>query len=230
MKYLFLILLFLPTVYAQTTFFKESFSPGETVQLEIRINLEVVGDISSNQIEVLSPLGGAFRISANLIKIENDYYLAFFDLPASINEGNYTFKIRNIRYRDGGGIRLTDIAGNFEIRRNNYNIIRIFPGMAVFREGENSFLKFRVSNLEERAVTIRLADRGVFSPSVSLLQIPGRSAKIFYLLVDQRNVANSGLEIYALDNYVIPIYVRKNICVADWRCNEWGSCVDGKQR
>ncbi|MFH1592519.1 MAG: hypothetical protein ABIB47_04090 [Candidatus Woesearchaeota archaeon] len=227
MRYFLLFLFLLPVVSAQATFFKESYSFGETVQLEIEFEVDIVGDLESTQASVLKPSGEELRVPISLLKIEEDYYFAFFDLPGNVEAGTYSFQINGIRYREGGQLRFMDVREDFEVVLGDYDVIRILPGAVVHREGERSFFKIRVSNLEESAVSFELPSSSTLTPTVNLLQIPGRSIKNFYILVNPANIVNSGIELFEFGDYVIPFYLMKTSCTSDWECSGWGNCING---
>jgi len=227
MRYFLLLLILLLLFPVQANFFKESYSPGETVQLEIEIDLDIVGDLESRQASILNSIGEELRVQVKLLKIEKDHYLAYFDLPGNTEVGSYTFQINNIRYMENGQLKFTDIAREFSVELNDYDRIRILPGAALYREGEATFLKFRISNLEERAVSFMLSSTTILTPTVNLLQIPGRSIKTFYILINPSKIISSGIELFEFEDYVIPFYLDKASCTPDWRCSDWGSCVNG---
>jgi len=228
--FLIIFLISLPIVYAQVTFFKESYSPGETVQLELNLYLDVLSSVKSSQVSILKPNNEVIITQVTLLEIAKNHYLIYFDLPVTTPGGRYLLTIKNIMYRENGVLKLKDINVNFDVRYHDYNVIRLLPGAAIYSEGERVFSKFKISNLGDDVLSFRLPRTNVLMPSINLLTIPGRSVKTFYILISPKNIQNSTLEIYGFENYLIPFYLKKVVrCIPRWQCENWFGCVDNVQ-
>jgi len=108
--YFIVFLLFLPISIAQQeiNFFKETHSQGETAQLQISLNLDLIDDISSSQLEVLSN-NNKIAIPIFLVKIDMNNYLSYFNIPLDLEDNNYTFRIKDVRYKEEGILKTKDI-------------------------------------------------------------------------------------------------------------------------
>ena len=90
-KYLLLLFFAINLVNAQEIkFSKNSFSSGETVSFEINFDFYPIGDLDPLQVRLYDNLGNEVGISINLVKIEQNHYLSYFDLPTNLQDGSYT--------------------------------------------------------------------------------------------------------------------------------------------
>ena len=230
MRFFLIFLLILPFVFAQSHFFKEIYTTGETASLEIKINMDIIKDPQNSQLFLLNSAGQIIKTEITLLKIEKGHYLAFFDIPLNMPEGKYIFLIKNVAYDTNNIIKFTDISTGFDIKNQSYKKLRILPGAIVYRDGEQLFRKFRMSNLEDTAVAIMLPGNNFLTPSANTVNIPGKSIKTVYFLINQKSINEEGLEIYYFGNYVIPFYFIPSKCVQKWQCVDYGTCQEDNRK
>ena len=177
MKYFVLFILIVPIVVAQEiNFFKTEYSPGETAQGEIITNLNTVEDIASAQIEILDSFGNDQPVLVNIIKINDNYYLFYFD-TLKTQLGTYNLEIGDILYLENNILKTASFERQFSLTQKNYNLISLQPG-AVYFSPDDAFQAIRVSNLENYAISLELESNELIIPSINLLQIPGLSSKM----------------------------------------------------
>ena len=173
MKYYFLLILLIPFAIAQEiNFFKPEYTPGETVQGEVINNLNIVGEITNGQIQILDNLGNKQPILVNIIKVDDGYYLFYFDTSIA-QSGPYTLNIKDILYLENNILKTTSFEKQFSINQKDYNLLSLQPGAVYFKSDENVFQAIRVSNLESYAVSLVLESTDLIIPSINPLQIPG---------------------------------------------------------
>src|SRR3989338_7645234 len=115
--YLFLMFLLISTALAQeevlqVTLNKERYSPGETIQIHITSTATIVVPITLSNIKLLDPKGGDIPIAQGFLKINNNDYYTYFDLPSTLRNDTYTLRIVNVRYQkevNGNAYYNTDI-------------------------------------------------------------------------------------------------------------------------
>jgi len=210
--YLIFLLLIIPTALSQEiTFFKQEYSPGETAQLKININIDLIQDLKNSQINILDSNNNRIPIQINLVKINKNLYLSYFNTP--ITPGEYKFHIKDLIYRENNILKTKTYTKNFIITQKKYEIIQIQPGALAYFQGDPTYKAIRITNLETSLISIPLFQTEEIIPTISLLQIPGRSSKTFYLRTIPEDIKNTGIFLFNLGNYEIPIYLTKPILV-----------------
>lgn len=207
--YLIFLLLIIPIVLSQEiTFFKEEYSPGETAQLKINLDINLIQDLKNSQINIIDSSNNIIPIQINLLKINNNLYLSYFNTP--ITPGIYKFHIKDLTYRENNILKIKTRTQNFLIAPKKYEIIRIQPGAVAYFQGDLTYKAIRITNLETSPISIPLSQTEEIIPTISLLQIPGRTSKTFYLRTLPKNIENTGIFLYNLGvNYKIPVYLTK---------------------
>ncbi len=225
------IFLLIPFIVAQNIeFFDESYFVGEIVQLKIEINIDLVKDIEPSQAYIASLDNNLIPVQINIIKINNSFYLGYFNIPLGLQSGEYRFLIRGVTYRDIGILKTRDFEGYFKISEKYHELITIFPGVITFFQGDSTYKAVRTSNFEDGVIQINLISNNIVIPSINLLQIPGKSSKTFYLRIIKDNIKESGLYFYNLnENYRIPMYLagkKVSQCIPQWQCSIWTDCLN----
>lgn len=100
--YLAFVLLLGSTVLAQNpvdlTLDRTTFSQGETVQVSIKTNLKLVTAPIIDNFKILDSIGSEVPVAKGFVKITNDHYYGYFDLPLQLKDGTYTIRLQDILY------------------------------------------------------------------------------------------------------------------------------------
>ena len=213
------------------SFFKEEYAIGETLQGEIFLTIDLTADLKSTQITLLDETGSKVSTQINLIKIEKNHYFFYADLPETIILGEYILLISDISYKDPI-LKKTSRESAFTVKNPTKEIIRIFPGIITFMQYEKNFKSLRISNIEDKAVTIPLQTTENFFPSINTLTLSAQTFKVFYLHLKPEIVTQTGVILYQIsEEYALPVYVfsEPESCIPLWSCTEWSSCITNTQ-
>jgi len=232
--FLVFLLLIIPAVLSQEiSFFKEQYIPGETAQLKINLDVDLIQDLKNSQISILDLNDNIISVQPNLVNINKNSYLVYFNIPLTLAEGEYKLLINGITYRENSILKTENYIQNFIVQKKDYELIRIQPGAISYLFGDQTYKAVRVTNLETSLISIPLLGTEEIIPTISMLQIPGRSSKTFYLRVIPENIKATGIYLFSLgNNYLIPLYLAippKEGCSPNWQCSVWSSCVDELQ-
>ncbi len=188
MKYFLIILLLIPFVYAQEDLIisKQSFSPRETFQAEIFMT-----NVKPSDVSILNPVGYRSNIGVNLIKITNDHYFVYFNIP-EVDTGDYTLKVKESEMQ-------------FKINPKIPEVISFSPALIKYTLKDSPLYKVTVSNhnIKSKTIEIKTSNTAVKS-SVNSLILAAKSSKSFYVTLGktQKNTLAS----LSISNYKIPIW------------------------
>ncbi len=189
--FIMLILLALPLISAvDIKLSKETYSPGETLQAEIY----------GNFIEPLHLENVYFYRERNIpvvydILKTKDKYLLYALLP--LKEGNYTLKLRNVRYETDTGVSYEDIIKKFKIQKGNETILTINPGFIVARGDFYVTVKSN-QNTEVEAEFEATGEK----QTLSIFE--GKEKKVYFSIKDIENYTETKIKI---GNYIIPVFI-----------------------
>ncbi len=167
---------------------KETYSPQETLQAEIygnfldTIKLENIVFYRERNIPVVY----------NFLKLK-DKYILYALLPSK--EGNYSFKIKNIRYEENSIISSSDIIKEFTIQSRNETIISINPGFIIARD--DFYIKVK-SNTNTNIETDFLGEKQIVPVT------EGIEKKIYFSISEIKNYTETTLKI---QDYNIPVFI-----------------------
>ena len=101
---IFLILLSASAYADEISFraFREKFSPGDTLQLEISILSKPEFPMESKNIKFRSSSSENIRIAPFLTKLNDTLYFLSFDIPQGLNDGIYSVVIENLLFKENG--------------------------------------------------------------------------------------------------------------------------------
>ncbi len=109
--------------------YREDYRPLETVQAEIIIDKEPLGDIKTSNLEFSknnNAIGAIFYIE----KLTNKRYFVYFDIP-SVDSGDYTFRIKDVNFVENNILKKS--SGEIVIKVNDIN-----PGFKYLSENQNN--------------------------------------------------------------------------------------------
>ncbi len=180
----------MPLIYAQTqdmVLYKDSYYPKESFQAEI-----FYSNIKATDISVLNSLGYQTTIGISLIKITNNHYFVYFDVP-QLDPGIYTLKVKELQKQ-------------FEIKPKQNNVLLIFPGGIKFTPADSPFSKVTVTNQNTIAETVSISSpSSLVKPSLNSLIIPAKSSKFFYITID-KSQQNNFLAALSINDYKLPVW------------------------
>jgi len=177
---------------------KESYSAQETLLALVE------GEFS--KVPVLSDVS-FFReyrevpVPSDILKINNKVYL-YALLPN--RDGNYSIKIKNVRYLDDGALKEEDLIKNFTINQTNETIIQANPGF-IFAKG--SFY-FSLENKGSQAVDLSVKffdQKQDFSLSPSNIRKIEFSIQGIKQTSGEITVSSKSKNLYKIPVIIIPI-------------------------
>ena len=186
MKYLVLILLLIPLVYAQDlSLSKEIYYPQETFQAEVFME-----NLNNQDISVLNSLNFPSSIGVNLNKISNAHYFISFNIPET-TPGIYTLKIKETQKQ-------------FEIKPKKTRVFSISPAFIKYTSQDKTIQKIIITNHNTQPETVEITSDSVI-PSINSITLPLKSSKSFFVKLDTTQTKNS-LAILSIADYNIPIW------------------------
>jgi hypothetical protein len=141
------------------TFQREIYAARETVQAEIKLNVELEENIKATDIRLLnSTFGRIDYVSPFIVQFTDDYYYLYFNLPR-LEEGNYTFQVLNLIYKKSGTYVKENQTETLTIENTSDRpIITISPGAIKVTDLETrDTFKFFIDNIENKEVNINLS-------------------------------------------------------------------------
>jgi len=177
---------------------KDSYDSSETLQAEILGNF--LDNIREESIHFYRERN--IPVDYDLLKLE-DKYLLYALLPSK--EGNYSLKIKNVRYVTETGTSSEDVVKEFTIKKSNTTSLSVNPGF-IFTDEDFYIIVKANKNIEIE--TEFLGD----AQSYSLVQ--NREEKIHFSVEDVVNYTETSLRI---QDYQIPaiIFVEKPLNITE---------------
>ncbi|HZX12716.1 MAG TPA: hypothetical protein VFE88_04640 [Candidatus Nanoarchaeia archaeon] len=160
LRILILFFLFTPLVHGQDIQLelpRETYSQGETVQAHIKTDLELVVPLSIRNFRLVDPQGGNIPLGQGFLKLNNQEYYAYFDLPLQLKNGTYTLSLDNVRYKKNGGSSLTSATKTITLEKRDSSL-SIRPAI---------FFKI-IHPLEQPGFSLILSNTGTNDLDVSL--------------------------------------------------------------
>jgi len=200
MKKLIIILTFLlifPLISSLEFGMKTEFDQGETLLAVVSGNFldQITEDnVFFYKTHVRTP------VVYDVGKINEDFYI--YAMLTGKGQGNYSVKIKDVRYMSGVEIIDEDIIKNFTITENKTDF-SLNPGFVI--TSENFFLE--VQNLQEQKITIQIDTPEFFTSEDSLELKTGETQKINFEL----NIEDQVFEEIKLSSgntdYSVPVFV-----------------------
>ncbi len=191
MRYILLILLLIPLVYAQDQIIlsKEVYLEKEMFQAEVFMN-----DVKPYDISILNSLGYKSNVGANLLKLTKNHYFVFFEVP-QLDFGNYTLKIK-------------EELKQFQVNEERVKL-SISTGAVKYTQEDSPFFKITLINNEIKSQTIDISSSSLsLTPSLNSVILPGKSSKSFNIKLEKQSF--NFLTILSIDDYNIPVWFITN--------------------
>lgn len=151
MKFYILILVFL---FASTLvsgfdlnfdFVKDSYSPGDSLQVDITVNGELQSEILAQNVEL--DCGGDINIAPFLLRISDNHYYCYFDIPLGFSDRNCTLFIRDLIYIQNGYLEQNDFSESFLLNNSNSSFYVNPAAIRILSLGEsNTFIIQLINN------------------------------------------------------------------------------------
>lgn len=191
MRYILLMLLLIPLVYAQDQIIlsKDSYLEKEMFQAEVLMN-----DIKPYDVSILNSLGYKSSVGINLLKLTKNHFFVFFEVP-QLDPGNYTLKIK-------------EELKQFQVNEERIKI-SISTGAVKYTEEDSPFFKITLINNEVKSQTIGISSSSLsLTPSLNSIILPGKSSKSFNIKLDKQSF--NFLTVLSIDDFNLPVWYIMN--------------------
>ncbi|MBS3152316.1 hypothetical protein J4230_02800 [Candidatus Woesearchaeota archaeon] len=216
-----LFLLFPLIVYAEDidiTFYRNSYSPFETVQANIIINnITLSKGLDVSNFVFLRSDNSSINIAKNLVKVNNSFYVVYFDLP-NLSAGNYDFGLANVNYIKENSFKIGRFLAKLQVTSEDKQILSIRPGYVfnkVVTNQESPFTLF-IRNGGTNIITVYFQKEGDFfnfGPVHKINLAPSYSNTVDVktsLFGKNMSVFNGVVKIiYDSKNYLIPFNIMR---------------------
>ncbi len=159
--FVFLFLLLCSMVSADDIIFsKDNYNVGETFQAEIDISVDLVEDLSRNDVKFFDSEGIEISIPFLFFKLLEDKFYIYFNIHPDFNEGNYTLIVENIIYLEENNLIQSELNESFNISSLNHTLY-VNPAILIidqFRAGELFTLDFYNTGTENLEVEVSSSD------------------------------------------------------------------------
>lgn len=167
---------------------KEEYAPSETLQAEIYGNF--IAGIKPENIYFYRERN--IPVDYDILRLK-DKYLLYAILP--YKEGNYTIKIKNVRYGADRGVSSADIVKEFSIKSTNETAFSFNPGFVVTKE--DFYIQVKANkNLE---ITAEFLGK---TQNIALLE--NKETKIYFSIEEISDYNETKIK---LNSYEIPVFV-----------------------
>jgi len=192
MKKLVLVLLVLQLISivsaVEINLSKESYAPFETLQAEIYGNF--IDGLKVENIHFYRERN--IPLIYDILKLGNKYLL-YALLPST--EGNYTLKIKDIRYETPSGVSTEDIIKEFNVKSTNETPLTINPGFIVTRD--DFYIKIEANKNTE-------IEAEFLGEKQTLSLVQNKEKKVYFSVSEINNYTETNIKI---NNYNIPVFV-----------------------
>ena len=202
-------LLIFPLISSVEFEMKEEFDQGETLVAVISGNFldQIVRDnIFFYREHVRIPV--VYEVG----KINDDFYI--YVMLTGKEQGNYSVKIKDVRYMSGVEITDEDIVKNFTITENTSDF-SLSPGFII--TSEDFFLEMQ--NLQEERITVQIDTPEAFISETSLELRSGEIKRINFNLNEEVLNLGSAFEEIKLSSentdYSVPVFVMSSINITE---------------
>lgn len=209
-KLLILVLILLPSVYAQDitiTLSKDIYYQHETLQADVIINLSLAEKITASNFVLIDKNNKTIPVTLFLEEISNNHYFVYFDIP-KLEKDNYYFLVKDVKYLDN---ILKKTSRSKEFYLDNVTSISIYS--AIFNRLNSTIL--RITNYNN-PINITLTADEINLSKTFLLE------KIFNIALDlPKNIDNFNIRIdYGDRFYLIPVITYKEIIIKETKDKE----------
>jgi hypothetical protein len=187
MRYILLILLLIPLVYAQDQIIlsKDVYQQKEMFQAEVLMN-----DIKPYDISILNSLGYKSNVGVSLLKLTKNHHFIFFEVP-QLDQGNYTLKIK-------------EELKQFQVNEERTKL-SISTGAVKYTPEDSLFFKITLTNNDIKSQTIDITSSSLsLIPSLNSVILPGKSSKSFNIKLEKQSF--NFLTVLSIDNFNLPVW------------------------
>ena len=196
-KLVIILILLIPLISSLEFEMKTEFDQGETLLAVVSGNFldQITEDnVFFYKTHVRTP------VVYDVGKIDEDFYI--YAVLTGKDQGNYSVKIKDVRYMSGVEIIDEDIVKNFTITENTTDF-SLNPGFVI--TSENFFLE--VQNLQEQKITIQIDTLEFFTSEDSLELKSGETQKINFELNTEDQVFEEIKLNSENTDYSVPVFV-----------------------
>ncbi len=193
-----------------TTISKESYQPGETVQVEMRAQ-NLLRQITAANIAVLDARQKKIPIAPFLWKNGNDNYFISFDLPLTLQSGNYTMQIKNVQSAANASAGGETIEQSFEVKGQSSPILTIQPAFIFPQEGQQE-ITLAVSSKRTTTTITLTASSGITHVYTGQEIVQEGTTRTFKFSLQPAITARETITItYGNSTYTIPVLKKENV-------------------
>ncbi len=199
------------------SFYKNSYSSFETVQTNVSIsNITLTKDLDVSNIVLLRNDNSSISIAKNIVKVDKNLYVLYFDLP-NLSDGQYTLGLINVNYLKEGSSKIGKFYSPFNIDFSLTQVISIRPAYVfskVIGKQEAPFTLF-IKNSGTDIVNVNLEKDGdFFKFDIDKLVVPigaEKSVNVITSLFNRNEPSYNGNVrlAYGSKSYLIPFTVIK---------------------
>ncbi|MBL7147796.1 MAG: hypothetical protein ISS82_03150 [Nanoarchaeota archaeon] len=134
---------------------RTSYQVGETIQAEVFLSISPVNELTFSNFEFLKENNEKVSVALFLEKLSNTHYFIYFNIPTSLQKGNYKFKVKNVNYIENNVLKQT--SEEKEIYINSIN-----PGFSYLSQQQNadgSFSNIQTTSLAALALKNTYQDK-----------------------------------------------------------------------
>ena len=215
---IFSFLIVLSFVKADTADFlmpRTTYVPHETVQADVKFNVDLARSLSIADWKLISPNGATIPLALSMYKSNNLEYYLYFDVP-DIVPGDYKFGIFNFYYNDQG-LKKADFYTTLKIYNRTDNIISIKPGyvFSTVNDYDEAPFTLVVKNQGDGDVTVNIVEEGDFfevnQTSFKVGKLGSKNVNIHTKLFNRKETEFSGKIIvkYYYNDYEIPFNIKR---------------------
>lgn len=211
------ILLTLPFIYANVDFVleRENYKSFETVRVKVDItNISLSRDLDNSNLVLQRSDGSNINIAKNLVRINSNSYIYYFDLPL-LNNGSYKLGVVNINYVKDGSFKIGSFFTNFSLISGDKQIISVRPAYVLSKvsSGQEAPFTLVINNKGSDIVSVSLSKDGDYfslsQTSFNLAPFSSRNIDVSTSLFGKNNVSFSGniFVDYSGNKYIIPFNI-----------------------
>lgn len=189
-------------------FEKDSYSAGDTLQADILFDDDIQGEILTEDIEL--NCNGKIDVAPFLLRLEDNHYYSYFDLPLNLDNQNCSVILNDIIYSENGFLQQTDFITNF-ILNNTNNSVYVNPGAVRITDvGDADTFIVQITNTGLNTTNYSISTIQTFFDisKKSLLLNPGQIGEFYVYTSDvlYNNVGKAEIKLDYVDSFSIPIF------------------------
>ncbi len=206
----FIIFILATAVYAQEqvrlNLAGQTYSPGETVQLEI-LTQDPEVEPSASDLELFDSNSNEIRVAPLLTKIMKNNYYAYFDLPDFLTAGEYKIALSDLRFKINDTLRevSSEIKFNVEVSKPT---LSIKPALFLVNKDTRE-LQLQITNKDFTTQISFLTSDFIKHPYERQETLAGLTSRKFYFNLENITQDTQGFINLSYENksYSLPIFV-----------------------